>query len=212
MRKLAIVPTAASSAEGLPDDPRARRVLRQLREKPVIRIPGGRLGPVRSKPAEQSDWLYWILRIAQPERVLVTGCPAADGLITLAAAVADGGGRRVVCLEDPERSPGARIQGLVAGAGLDWLLRFDRLDSEPGFIPDALVLAGSDPVWITRTVERLGLADGPKLVIGLGRRLGASGKPGAAMRDRLSERGYRLLMPEAMPTSIWAMLSRNGKG
>lgn len=213
MRKLDLMPMRTTApGDGLPDDPRTRQVLRQLRETPENRILFGAPGSARSKSAEQKAWLYWILRIAQPERAWVAGCPAPDDLITLAAAVADGGGRQVVCLDKPGRLPGASVQGLVADAGLDWLLRFADLDSTPGFVPDALVFAGDDPATIMRAVKRFDLATGPKLVIGLGQAVAASGARGRALHDYLSARGFRILLPEAMPLAIWAALSRGGRG
>lgn len=212
MRKLESVPMAASDAvEQLPDDPRARQVLRQLRERPRSRTLLSAPRLARSKSVEQAAWLYWMLRIAHPERVLVVGCPAPGDLITLAAAVADSGGRRVQCLSDVEPSSKSPVRGLVAAAGLDWLLHFSDQRSIIAFEPDALVVAGNEPGQFELILEQLDRATGPRLVIGLGHALKASGELAATLRDRLRAQGFRLLLPEATPPSLWAALARDGR-
>lgn len=198
----------AEPRELLPDDPRARQVLRNLRQPPPDRSLRGEIEPASAASSDRATWLYWILRMTQPERVWVSGIPAAVDLISLAAAVADGGGRRVLCLDEAGRSARSAIVSLVADAGLDWLVRFREGPAGHGLAPDALVIADGNEVGVACAIEALDLASGPKLIVALGGASEASG-PAATLRRQLLAQGFRTLLPEAAPSGLWAALARD---
>ncbi|MEN1727932.1 MAG: hypothetical protein AAGJ52_05785 [Pseudomonadota bacterium] len=188
------------SLEGIPNDPRARRVLGQLGGPRSFRERW--LGADRRLSNTELNRLYWLVRWIGPRLIHLEGVPGPRSSLMLAAAAADAGCRKIRCplLMSVHDDSARDAWSVLQQAGLDWLLSSSERSSNAR---ELLVLASS----IDEQLERLaGLMMEPRAfqsVLGLVDRKTISRADAHRLEGQLDRLGLHPVLPLSSGPAFW---------